>query len=84
MSRYDCRTTTFSPDGRLFQVEYAMEAIRQAGACIGLVFKDGIILVGEKKKSILLYGFLKNLKNLLKYPIILSLQLQVSIQMQIY
>lgn len=49
MSRYDRKTTTFSPDGRLFQVEYAMEAIRQAGACIGIVFKDGIILVGEKK-----------------------------------
>ena len=47
--RYDRRTTTFSPDGRLFQVEYAMEAIRQAGACVGIVFKDGIILVGERQ-----------------------------------
>mmetsp|Transcript_7168 Transcript_7168/g.8913 ORF Transcript_7168/g.8913 Transcript_7168/m.8913 type:complete len:251 (+) Transcript_7168:68-820(+) len=49
MSRYDRRTTTFSPDGRLFQVEYAMEAIGQAGACIGITFKNGVILVGEKK-----------------------------------
>eukprot|EP01083_Nonionella_stella_P007959 22909_1 len=46
--RYDRRTTTFSPDGRLFQVEYAMEAIRQASACIGITYKDGILLVGEK------------------------------------
>jgi len=50
-SRYDRRTTTFSPDGRLFQVEYAMEAIKHAGACIGIVYKDGIILVGEKQIS---------------------------------
>ena len=47
--RYDRRTTTFSPDGRLFQVEYAMEAIRQAGASVGIVFDSGVILVGEKK-----------------------------------
>eukprot|EP00484_Ammonia_sp_Unknown_P002439 CAMPEP_0197075078 /NCGR_PEP_ID=MMETSP1384-20130603/211428_1 /TAXON_ID=29189 /ORGANISM="Ammonia sp." /LENGTH=249 /DNA_ID=CAMNT_0042513921 /DNA_START=1140 /DNA_END=1889 /DNA_ORIENTATION=+ len=47
-SRYDRRTTTFSPDGRLFQVEYAMEAIRNASACIGISYKDGILLVGEK------------------------------------
>jgi len=47
--RYDSRTTTFSPDGRLFQVEYAMEAIRQAGSCVGIVYGNGIILVGEKK-----------------------------------
>lgn len=50
-SRYDRKTTTFSPDGRLFQVEYAMEAIKHAGACIGIVYKDGIILVGEKQIS---------------------------------
>ena len=47
-SRYDRRTTTFSPDGRLFQVEYAMEAIRQASACIGITYDKGILLVGEK------------------------------------
>jgi len=46
--RYDRKTTTFSPDGRLFQVEYAMEAIQKAGACLGIVFKDGIVMVGEK------------------------------------
>lgn len=50
MSRqYDSRTTTFSPDGRLFQVEYAVEAINQAGASVGIVAKDGIIIAAEKK-----------------------------------
>merc|ERR1712154_511176 len=34
--------------GRLFQVEYAMEAIRQASACIGITYNGGILLVGEK------------------------------------
>ncbi|EFJ50665.1 20S proteasome alpha subunit C [Volvox carteri f. nagariensis] len=47
--RYDSRTTIFSPEGRLYQVEYAMEAISNAGASIGLLAKDGIVLVAEKK-----------------------------------
>ena len=49
--RYDSRTTTFSPEGRLYQVEYAMEAISQAGAVIGVLSKDGIALAAEKKIS---------------------------------
>ena len=36
--RYDQKTTTFSPDGRLQQVEYAMEAINKAGSSIGSLF----------------------------------------------
>ncbi|KAL0249583.1 hypothetical protein GEMRC1_004813 [Eukaryota sp. GEM-RC1] len=48
-SRYDSRTTIFSPAGRLFQVEYAMEAISHTGSCIGVLSKDGIVLVAEKK-----------------------------------
>lgn len=47
--RYDSRTTTFSPEGRLYQVEYAMEAISHAGACLGVLAKDGIVLAAEKK-----------------------------------
>lgn len=47
-SRYDSRTTTFSPEGRLFQVEYAVEAIQQAGTVIGIQTKEGIVLVAEK------------------------------------
>jgi len=47
--RYDGRTTTFSPEGRLYQVEYAMEAIGHAGAAIGITATDGIVLAAEKK-----------------------------------
>ncbi|KAE8911150.1 Proteasome subunit alpha type-4-3 [Phytophthora fragariae] len=47
--RYDGRTTTFSPEGRLFQVEYAMEAINNAGSAVGILAKDGIVIAAEKK-----------------------------------
>lgn len=47
--RYDSKTTTFSPEGRLFQVEYAMEAIGQAGTCLGIVASDGIVLAAERR-----------------------------------
>ena len=35
--------------GRLFQVEYAMEAISHAGTAMGILAKDGIVLAAEKK-----------------------------------
>lgn len=47
-SRYDTRTTTFSPEGRLYQVEYAVEAIQQAGTVIGVRTRHGIVLVAER------------------------------------
>lgn len=47
--RYDTRTTIFSPEGRLYQVEYAMEAISHAGTCIGILATDGIIIAAEKR-----------------------------------
>jgi len=49
--RYDSRTTIFSPEGRLYQVEYAMEAISHAGTAIGILATDGIVLAAEKKLS---------------------------------
>ena len=47
--RYDSRTTIFSPEGRLYQVEYAMEAIGNAGAAVGILAKDGVVLAAEKR-----------------------------------
>eukprot|EP00823_Brevimastigomonas_motovehiculus_P008142 TRINITY_DN7413_c0_g1_i1.p1 TRINITY_DN7413_c0_g1~~TRINITY_DN7413_c0_g1_i1.p1 ORF type:complete len:264 (+),score=63.42 TRINITY_DN7413_c0_g1_i1:80-871(+) len=49
-SRYDSRTTIFSPEGRLYQVEYAMEAISASGgAAVGITAKDGIVMAAEKR-----------------------------------
>ncbi|RSH85888.1 uncharacterized protein EHS24_004073 [Apiotrichum porosum] len=47
--RYDSRTTIFSPEGRLFQVEYAMEAISHAGTVLAVLSKEGIAIAAEKK-----------------------------------
>lgn len=47
--RYDLSTTTFSPEGRLHQVEYAIEAINNAGTCVGILASDGIVMACEKR-----------------------------------
>lgn len=49
--RYDTRTTIFSPEGRLFQVEYAMEAISHAGTCLGILANDGVLLACERRNT---------------------------------
>mmetsp|Transcript_8442 Transcript_8442/g.31137 ORF Transcript_8442/g.31137 Transcript_8442/m.31137 type:complete len:249 (+) Transcript_8442:117-863(+) len=46
--RYDSRTTIFSPEGRLYQVEYAIEAIQQAGSAVGIKTTEGVVLAAEK------------------------------------
>ncbi|EHB00582.1 Proteasome subunit alpha type-4 [Heterocephalus glaber] len=46
--RYDSRTTIFSPEGRLYQVEYAMEATGHAGTCLGILANDGVLLAAKR------------------------------------
>lgn len=46
---YSFQTTIFSPEGRLYQVEYALEAISHAGTAIGILSSDGIVLAAERK-----------------------------------
>ena len=48
-SEYDRGVNTFSPEGRLFQVEYAIEAIKLGSTAVGLQTKDGCVLAVEKR-----------------------------------
>ncbi|MFH0835623.1 MAG: archaeal proteasome endopeptidase complex subunit alpha [Candidatus Micrarchaeota archaeon] len=48
---YDRAITVFSPDGRLFQVEYAREAVKTGSTSIGMVCKDGVVLLAHKRLS---------------------------------
>uniref|UniRef100_A0A672I3I8 Proteasome subunit alpha type n=1 Tax=Salarias fasciatus TaxID=181472 RepID=A0A672I3I8_SALFA len=45
---YDLSASTFSPDGRVFQVEYAMKAVENSSTAIGIRCKDGIVFGVEK------------------------------------
>uniref|UniRef100_M1AAS8 Proteasome subunit alpha type n=1 Tax=Solanum tuberosum TaxID=4113 RepID=M1AAS8_SOLTU len=45
---YDLSVTTFSPDGRVFQIEYAGKAVDNSGTVVGIKCKDGIVLGVEK------------------------------------
>lgn len=47
-SGYDLSPSTFSPDGRIFQIEYASKAVENAGTALGVRCKDGIVLAVEK------------------------------------
>lgn len=45
---YDQAATVFSPDGRVYQVEYAREAIKRGGLAMGIRFRDGILFTIDK------------------------------------
>ncbi|KNC76542.1 proteasome subunit alpha type-5 [Sphaeroforma arctica JP610] len=48
-SEYDRGVNTFSPEGRLFQVEYAIEAIKLGSTAIGIKTSEGVLLCVEKR-----------------------------------
>lgn len=46
---YDQSITIYSPDGRMFQVEYAREAIKKGSISMGIKYNDGILMLVEKR-----------------------------------
>lgn len=45
---YDLSVSTFSPDGKVFQTEYAQKAVDVSGTVVGIKCKDGVVLGAEK------------------------------------
>jgi len=48
---YDRAATMFAPDGHILQVEYAEKTIRLGSASIGIVCKDGVIIVSDRRQK---------------------------------
>jgi len=46
---YDRAITVFSPDGRLFQVEYALETVNRGATILGITCSEGVVLGAEEK-----------------------------------
>ncbi|MGD6851346.1 MAG: archaeal proteasome endopeptidase complex subunit alpha [Candidatus Bathyarchaeia archaeon] len=50
---YDYNNTVFSPEGRLFQVEYAMELVNRGATILGIQCKEGVVLGSEETVEVL-------------------------------
>ena len=53
---YDMTPTMYSPDGRIYQVEYAIETVKRGTIAVGIQCKDGVILAVEEKTRDLQVG----------------------------
>lgn len=45
---YDLSSTTYNPEGKVYQVEYAMKAAENGGSIVGLKCRDGVVIGGER------------------------------------
>ncbi len=56
-NHYDSDVTTWSPQGRLHQVEYAMEAVKQGSITVGLKSADFAVLAAVKRRPDVLAAY---------------------------
>lgn len=47
-AQYDRGATIFSPDGRLFQVEYAKEAVKKGATALGIAYDNGVVIAATR------------------------------------
>lgn len=50
---YDMTPTMYSPEGKIYQIEYAIETVKRGTLAIGLCTKDGIVIAVEEKSRTL-------------------------------
>lgn len=50
---YDMTPTMYSPDGRIYQVEYAMETVKRGTLAIGVASREGVVMAVEEKSRAL-------------------------------
>jgi proteasome alpha subunit len=50
---YDYNSTVFSPDGRLYQVEYARVLVNRGGTILGIRCAEGVVLGSEENIEVL-------------------------------
>jgi 20S proteasome subunit alpha 6 len=60
-NNYDNDSVTFSPQGRIFQIEYAAEAVKQGSVVVGIVSKTHIVLCAIKRNAEELSSYQKKL-----------------------
>ncbi|KAJ2615969.1 Proteasome subunit alpha type-6 [Coemansia sp. RSA 1365] len=60
-NQYDNDASTWSPQGRIFQVEYASEAVKQGTAVVGLKSKDYVVLTAVKRSPNELASYMKKI-----------------------
>ena len=48
---YDTSCTTLSQEGRIYQIEYANKKVESSETVLGIIFKDGVVLISEKVKQ---------------------------------
>ena len=47
-NQYDAAITIFSPEGRLYQVEYALELVKRGAPIVGVYSKEGVVLAADE------------------------------------